>query len=75
MNSKKSIATIQKAIIIGVALYVVLPDIFIGPIDDTAIALVAGIAETVLGFAKSRIAEPVHDKRLVESLHEELENY
>jgi len=56
MNSKTSISTIQKVIIIGAALYVVLPDIFIGPIDDTVIALIAGIAEVVLGFAKSRIA-------------------
>ena len=62
MNSKTSISTIQKVIIIGAALYVVLPDIFIGPIDDTVMALIAGIAEVVLGFAKSRIAEPVHDE-------------
>lgn len=61
MNSKTSISTIQKVIIIGAALYVVLPDIFIGPIDDTVIALIAGVAEAVLGFAKSRITEPIHD--------------
>ena len=50
---------IQKIILIGTALYVVLPDLLIGPIDDTVITLVAGIAELVLGFAKSRVREPI----------------
>ena len=57
--NKTSISTVQKVILIGTALYVVLPDLFIGPIDDTVIALVAGIAELVLGFAKSRAREQV----------------
>ena len=59
MNNKSSISKIQKIILIGAALYVVLPDLFIGPIDDTVITLVAGIAELVLGFAKSRAREHV----------------
>lgn len=59
MNNKSSISKIQKIILISVALYVVLPDLFIGPVDDTVITLVAGIAELVLGFAKSRVHEPI----------------
>ncbi len=59
--NRTSISTIQKIVFIGAALYVVLPDVFIGPIDDTVIALIAGVAEAVLGFAKSRITEPIHD--------------
>lgn len=62
MNNKSSISSVQKLILIGAALYVVLPDLFIGPIDDTVIALFAGIAELVLGFAKSRIREPISEE-------------
>ena len=59
MNSKSTLSTVQRIILIGAALYIVLPDLFIGPIDDSVIALIAGIAELVLGFAKSRVREPV----------------
>ena len=58
MNNKSKLATVQTAILIGTALYVVLPDILIGPIDDTVIALFAGIAELVIGFVRARIHEP-----------------
>lgn len=59
MNHRSKLSTAQAAVLIGVALYIVLPDLFIGPIDDTVIALIAGIAEVVLGVAKSRVSEPV----------------
>ena len=55
MNNKSSIATIQSFVLIGAALYIVLPDLFFGPIDDSVVALIAGITELVLGYAKSRI--------------------
>ena len=57
MNNKSKLSTAQTAIIIATALYVALPDVFIGPIDDTVIALIAGITELILGFVKSRINE------------------
>ncbi len=56
--NKTSISKIQSIVLIGAALYVVMPDLFFGPFDDTVIALIAGIAELVLGFAKSRIPTP-----------------
>lgn len=60
--NKKTLSTAQTVILVGTALYIVCPDLFIGPIDDTVIALVAGIAELVLGFAKSRIQTPAPDE-------------
>ncbi len=57
MNNKSKLSTAQTAIIVATALYVALPDVFIGPIDDTVIALIAGITELILGFVKSRINE------------------
>ena len=59
MNHRSKLSTAQAAVLIGAALYIVLPDLFICPIDDTVIALIAGIAEVVLGVAKSRVSEPV----------------
>lgn len=59
MNSKSTLATVQTAILIGTALYVLLPDVLIGPVDDTVIALFSGLAELVLGIVKSRINEPI----------------
>ncbi len=56
--NKKTLSTTQTVILVGTVLYIVFPDLFIGPIDDTVIALIAGIAELVLGFAKSRIQSP-----------------
>lgn len=58
MNSRSTLSTVQAVILIGAALYIVFPDLFIGPIDDTVIAFIAGIAELVLGIAKSRVYGP-----------------
>lgn len=56
MNNKSKISTIQSVILIGAVLYTVLPDLCFGPIDDSVVALIAGVAELVLGAAKSRIS-------------------
>ena len=61
MNSKSTLSTVQAVVLVGAALYVIFPDLFIGPIDDTVVALVAGIAEMVLGYAKKRVPEPSPD--------------
>ena len=60
--NKKTLSTAQTVILVGTVLYIVFPDLFIGPIDDTVIALIGGIAELVLGFAKSRIQSPAPDE-------------
>ena len=39
---------VQIIIAVVVAIYVAMPDLFVGPIDDAAIAAIAGIAEAVL---------------------------
>ena len=54
MNIKSIFSFIQSFILIGTILYIVFPDFYIGPIDDTVIAVVAGIAELAFDLAKSR---------------------
>jgi len=53
--NKSKISSIQSIILIASVLYVVMPDLCFGPIDDSVVALIAGVAELVLGIAKSRI--------------------
>lgn len=49
----KDIGKIQLIIVIAAAIYVVMPDLFVGPIDDAALAAIAGIAEAVLGIMRA----------------------
>lgn len=44
---------IQIIIAIVVAIYVVMPDLFVGPIDDAAVAAIAGIAEAILSIVRA----------------------
>ena len=53
--NKSKISSIQSIILVASVLYVVMPDLCFGPIDDSVVALIAGVAELVLGIAKSRI--------------------
>ncbi len=55
MNNKSKISSIQSIILVGAVLYVMLPDLCFGPIDDSVVAIIASVAELVLGIAKSRI--------------------
>lgn len=50
---QSDLGKIQIIIAIVVAIYVVMPDLFVGPIDDAAIAAIAGIAETVLCIVRA----------------------
>lgn len=56
MNNKSKISSIQSIILVAAVAYVVMPDLCFGPIDDSVVALIAGVAELVLGIAKSRIS-------------------
>ena len=50
---KNTLTKIQIIIAVVVAIYVVMPDLFVGPIDDAAVAAIAGIAETVLCIVRA----------------------
>lgn len=45
---KSDLGKIQIIIAVVAAAYVLMPDLFAGPLDDTAIAALAGVAEAVL---------------------------
>ena len=55
--NKVSIAHLQKAIVVIAVIYVIMPDLFFGPIDDAAVAGIATITEIVLGIIKSHCIE------------------
>ena len=67
--SEKSLGKVQLVIAIAAAVYVLMPDLFAGPIDDTALAAIAVIAETVLGImrAMSRPGQGFADPEYVNS--------
>lgn len=50
---QSDLGKIQIIIAIVVAIYVVMPDLFVGPIDDAAVAAIAGIAEAVLCIVRA----------------------
>ena len=50
---EKNLGKVQLVIAIAAAVYVLMPDLFAGPIDDTALAAIAVIAETVLGIMRA----------------------
>ena len=49
----KNLGKIQLVIAIVAVLYVIMPDLFIGPIDDAALSTIAVISEVVLGVMKA----------------------
>ncbi|WP_034449364.1 hypothetical protein [Butyrivibrio sp. AE2032] len=62
---KKTIGKIQLIVTIAVVAYIVMPDLFAGPLDDTAIAALAAISEVVLGIA--RALAPDSDQLVIEA--------
>ena len=50
---QNTLSRIQIIVAIVVAIYVVMPDFFIGPIDDAAVAAIAGIVEVVLAVMRA----------------------
>ena len=65
---KSDLGKIQIIIAIVAAAYVLMPDLFVGPIDDTAIAALAGVAEAVL--LVMRAALPTSDPEPESIAHE-----
>jgi len=51
--NKKTIKMIQLIVAIAVVAYIVMPDLFAGPMDDSAIAALAVISEIVLGIVRA----------------------
>lgn len=51
----KSLTTIQIIIAVLALLYIVSPDLLLGPFDDAAIAGIATLADVILGVIKNRI--------------------
>lgn len=56
--TQKDLGKVQIIIAIVVAIYVVMPDLFVGPIDDAALAAMAGIAEAVLCIIRAVSSPP-----------------
>lgn len=50
---EKDLGKIQLIIAVVVAVYAAMPDMVIGPVDDVAIATIAGIVEVVLAVMRS----------------------
>jgi len=48
MENKSPISSAKSYVLIGAILYVVLPDLLIGPFDDAAVVVLSGIAELIL---------------------------
>ena len=65
---KSDLGKIQIIIAIVAAAYVLMPDLFVGPLDDTAIAALAGVAEAVL--LVMRAALPTSDPEPESIAHE-----
>ena len=51
----KTLTTIQIIIAVVALLYIVSPDLLLGPFDDAAIAGMAALADVILGIIKYRI--------------------
>ncbi len=64
---EKNLGKVQLVIAIAAAVYVLMPDLFAGPIDDTALAAIAVIAETVLGIMRAMSRQGFVDSEYVNS--------
>lgn len=50
--NRKDLGKIQLVVLIVTVIYMFMPDLFIGPIDDAVIAVIAGIAEAVIAVMR-----------------------
>ncbi|MBR3279783.1 MAG: hypothetical protein IKG01_12910 [Lachnospiraceae bacterium] len=52
---ERNLGKVQLVIAIAAAVYVLMPDLFAGPVDDTALAVIAVVAEMVLGIMRAAL--------------------
>ena len=52
---KETMSTIQRVIIVAAIIYLVAPDLIIGPLDDVIVAIIATITDVILGITKERL--------------------
>lgn len=52
---KETMSTIQRIIIVAAIIYLVAPDLIIGPLDDVIVAIIATITDVILGITKERL--------------------
>ena len=48
-------SNIQRIIIVAAIIYLVAPDLIIGPLDDVIVAIIATITDVILGITKERL--------------------
>lgn len=52
---KETMSTIQRIIIVAAIIYLVAPDLIIGPLDDVIVTIIATITDVILGITKERL--------------------
>ena len=62
---KSDLGKIQIIIAVVAAAYVLMPDLFAGPLDDTAIAALAGVAEAVLLVMRATLPTPEPESEFI----------
>ncbi len=53
--NKETMSNIQRIIIVAAIIYLVAPDLIIGPLDDVIVAIIATITDVILGITKERL--------------------
>ena len=54
MENEAKLTRVQRIVLIASLLYIILPDLVIGPFDDILVAVLAGVTELGLGIARVR---------------------
>lgn len=52
---KEKMSTIQWIIAVAAIIYLIAPDLIIGPLDDVIVAIIATITDVILGITKERL--------------------
>ena len=64
----KSLTIIQIIIAVVALLYIVSPDLLLGPFDDAAIAGIATLADVILGVVKHRIPKTNGNEEVIKDI-------